>query len=303
MYKQTFGDIFERSTLYIALAVAWVAMLGSLYFSEVWGYVPCVLCWYQRILMYPLAGLIAVGLLRNDQHLAYLVLPFSLLGQGIATYHYLLQKTQIFGAPTACRTGVPCTTIEFQWLGFITIPFLAMAGFFIITVMMLLALTAGEPSEDAEGPTPWLSVASIIVVVFISFGVFMQVDRPASTLGQFNWTTPVSGEYTAVPIANPGGQADGAVHSEAHRGAQLYQQSCAGCHGLGAEGVQNLGTSLLTDEVMAQSNDVLLSIIRTGISVDAPGNQTGLAMPPSGGRPDLSDAEIISIIEYLRSLR
>ncbi|RME55719.1 MAG: disulfide bond formation protein B, partial [Caldilineae bacterium] len=62
--------------LYIALIAAWTAMLGSLYFSEVRGFVPCELCWYQRILMYPLAGVIALGILRRDSQLPFLVLPF-----------------------------------------------------------------------------------------------------------------------------------------------------------------------------------------------------------------------------------
>ena len=91
----------NRSALYIALMVAWVAMLGSLYFSEVKGYVPCPLCWYQRILMYPLAGLIAFGLLRLDTNLPYLVLPFSILGMCVSTYHYLLEKTELFDATAA----------------------------------------------------------------------------------------------------------------------------------------------------------------------------------------------------------
>ncbi|MCB0114877.1 MAG: disulfide bond formation protein B, partial [Caldilineaceae bacterium] len=81
---------FYHFGYYGALITAWVAMSGSLYFSEVRHYVPCALCWYQRILMYPLALLLIVGLLRRDRHLAYLVLPFSLIGQGVSTYHYLI---------------------------------------------------------------------------------------------------------------------------------------------------------------------------------------------------------------------
>ncbi len=135
----------ERSGLYIALLAAWVAMMGSLYFSEVAGYIPCTLCWYQRILMYPLAGIIAIGLLRRDRGLPFYILPFSLLGIGFSTYHYLLQKTDIFGT-TICKVGVPCTAIWINWLGFITIPFLALTAFIIITLMALIALQ-GEAEE------------------------------------------------------------------------------------------------------------------------------------------------------------
>src|SRR5690554_2379663 len=100
--------LLNRSSLYVALLTAWVAMSGSLYFSEVLGYLPCDLCWYQRILMYPLTVILTVGLLRQDGNLPYYVLPLSIIGQGVSTYHYLLQKTTIFGAPTVCRSGIPC---------------------------------------------------------------------------------------------------------------------------------------------------------------------------------------------------
>ena len=81
--------------LYGALITAWTATMGSLYFSEVSGFTPCTLCWYQRILMYPLAGLLTLGIMRRDPHLPHLILPFSLVGQGVAVYHFLLQKTPI----------------------------------------------------------------------------------------------------------------------------------------------------------------------------------------------------------------
>lgn len=73
-------DMVSQSSRYIALLAAWVATCGSLFFSEVLGWLPCVLCWYQRILMYPLAIIIAIGLLRRDDRLHLYVLPFSLLG-------------------------------------------------------------------------------------------------------------------------------------------------------------------------------------------------------------------------------
>ena len=86
----------NRNSMYIALVAAWIAMCGSLYFSEVKGYIPCTLCWYQRILMYPLTVIIAIGLLRRDWHLPYYILPLSIFGMCVSTYHYLLEKTDIF---------------------------------------------------------------------------------------------------------------------------------------------------------------------------------------------------------------
>ena len=87
------SERLDRYSLYIALLAAWIALLGSLYFSEVKGFLPCDLCWIQRILMYPLSVILTVGLLRRDENLPLLVLPLSTLGVFVALYHYLLEKT------------------------------------------------------------------------------------------------------------------------------------------------------------------------------------------------------------------
>ncbi len=76
---------------YFSWFTAAAATAGSLYFSEIAHLPPCVLCWYQRILMYPLVLIIAVGILRKDKSLPFYVLPLSILGGGIAFYQYLLQ--------------------------------------------------------------------------------------------------------------------------------------------------------------------------------------------------------------------
>src|SRR5215216_2101426 len=146
----TLSNWLDRKSLYIALLAAWVAMLGSLYFSEVAGYVPCILCWYQRILMYPLTLILAVGLLRKDANLPFFVLPFSVLGLCVASYHYLLEKTDIFDAMATCQASAPCTTAWINWFGFITIPFLSLIGFLTITLMTVIALHAGEPMDEED---------------------------------------------------------------------------------------------------------------------------------------------------------
>lgn len=144
----------ERASLYIALITAWTAMLGSLYFSEIAGFIPCTLCWYQRILMYPLSVIIFVGILRRDKGLPFYVLPLSVIGIFVSTYHYLLQKTDLFeGAVKACSSGVPCTAAWINWFGFVTIPFLALTAFLIITIAMVIFLTGrheAEPEFEAE---------------------------------------------------------------------------------------------------------------------------------------------------------
>jgi disulfide bond formation protein DsbB len=96
--------------------------------------------------MYPLPLILLIGLLRRDKGVFLYVLPFSVLGIGVSTYHYLLQKTAIFTSSAVCDTGIPCTTTWINIFGFITIPFLALLGFSVISFMGLLSF-----SQDSEG--------------------------------------------------------------------------------------------------------------------------------------------------------
>jgi disulfide bond formation protein DsbB len=120
---------------YLALAPALTAMLGSLYYSEIAGFVPCTLCWYQRILMYPLTLIILVGIFKQDEYLPDYVLPFSVIGMGISTYHYLVELG-VLDHPAACAVGIPCNVRWVNYFGFVTIPFMALTAFMMITVIM-----------------------------------------------------------------------------------------------------------------------------------------------------------------------
>ena len=174
------NDTLVGSARHIALLAAWVATCGSLFFSEVLGWVPCLLCWYQRILMYPLAVILAVGILRRDRGLAAYVLPLSLTGIGVSLYHYLLIKTDWF-PPPACISGVPCTVDYLNWLGFVNIPFLALTAFVIISIMMFSYAWLLPPAADDAEPEPearparfdmgQLAVGMIIVAVVLAFMV------------------------------------------------------------------------------------------------------------------------------------
>lgn len=308
------GQFIYRNSFFLALAVAWTATIGSLYFSEVLGYIPCTLCWYQRILMYPLALIVAVGLVRMDSQLAYFILPFSLFGQGVATYHYLIQKTQIFGVPTACSSSVPCTSVWINWFGFITIPFLAMTAFFLITLLTLIGLTAGQPELNEKKGGPLWQVAAIIIVIVLIFGGMAQTRGSARAL---SLTELEGGDQT--PITEPipidesndqaadetAGDAAGATVDPAvfATGERLYAEACAVCHGADATGAPNLGPSLLESEVILNMEDAeALAFIRQGVMIDDLSNTTGLVMPPSGGRPDYSDEQILAIVAYLHAL-
>ena len=140
---------FRPVLLPLALAIAAVATAGSLYYSEVVGYVPCEMCWYQRICMYSLVPVLAVALVRRDRWGGWYGLPLALAGLGLSVYHYQLQVFPDRGS--TCDASAPCT---YQWvdsLGFVSIPFMAGCGFVGVAGMAALSLRSGA---DANGRGP-----------------------------------------------------------------------------------------------------------------------------------------------------
>lgn len=135
------NQFFQEYLLYFAWVVSIIATLGSLYFSEIKGYVPCEYCWYQRILMYPLTIILGIAAFKNDKRIKSYVLPLTIIGGSISLYHYLIQKVPGLSPIKACVYGVPCNVQYINWFGFITIPFLALTAFVIITVLLLLLRT------------------------------------------------------------------------------------------------------------------------------------------------------------------
>ncbi len=137
--------------MFLAWTVALTATLGSLYFSEVRGFIPCVLCWYQRVLMYPLVILLGVASYHEDKSVIRYALPLSVLGGAVALYHYLLQKAPGMAGLGACGVGAPCNAQYINWLGFITIPFLALTAFTLISGLLFIVagVTAGKERPPA----------------------------------------------------------------------------------------------------------------------------------------------------------
>ncbi|OIU73288.1 disulfide oxidoreductase [Rossellomorea aquimaris] len=130
------------SLLFTGWAASLVATLGSLFFSEVMKYEPCELCWYQRILMYPMVILLGVAYVRKDFKAALYSLILSGIGLAFSLYHYSLQKLSFLSETAPSCGRVPCTGEYINWMGFITIPFLALTGFIIIFISSLLTLKA-----------------------------------------------------------------------------------------------------------------------------------------------------------------
>ena len=144
------GAFYRTFGLYAAWIVAVVATAGSLYFSEVRLFVPCSLCWYQRIMMYPLVIILGVASYRGDTGIVRYALPLSILGGTVSLFHYLEQKVPGFNAPSLCRTGIPCTQDYINWLGFITIPFLALIAFTLITILLIGVARSGRGTHNVE---------------------------------------------------------------------------------------------------------------------------------------------------------
>lgn len=130
-----------RSNLYLYFAwfVSLVATLGSLYFSEIRLFLPCELCWYQRIAMYPLPIILGIAAYSNDTKISKYVLPLSMVGGTIAFYHYLLEKVPGLASVKPCSQGIPCDVAWINWFGFITIPFLSLVAFILITIFLLMS--------------------------------------------------------------------------------------------------------------------------------------------------------------------
>lgn len=124
----------NKNLLYIIFGQSFIALFGSLFFSEVANFAPCILCWYQRVFMYPICILTAVGIVRKDKEVGYYVLSLSLIGLLISIFHNLLYWGIIPEKAGPCVAGISCTTKFIEWFGFVTIPMLSFIGFSIISI-------------------------------------------------------------------------------------------------------------------------------------------------------------------------
>jgi disulfide bond formation protein DsbB len=122
-----------------AWLVASVATLGALFFGEVMRVPPCVLCWYQRIFMFPLVLILPLGLFPFDRKVVRYALPLAVIGMLFAVYHVLVVAGVIPEALQPCTQGVPCKEQVIVWFGFVTIPLMAAMAFAAIFVLLCVA--------------------------------------------------------------------------------------------------------------------------------------------------------------------
>ena len=122
-----------------AWLVATVSTLGALFFGEVMQLPPCVLCWYQRIFMFPLVVLLPLGLFPFDRNVVRYALPLAVIGFLFAVFHLLLVGGVIPESIQPCTQGVPCSETVIEWFGFVTIPLLSVLAFLTILALLIAA--------------------------------------------------------------------------------------------------------------------------------------------------------------------
>ena len=130
--------ILTKYSLHFAWLIVLISITASLYFSEIKLYVPCALCWVQRIAMYPLIAILTVGIILKDKNLPLYVLPLSIFGSIVAFYQTLLNWGVVPERLAPCQLGISCTTKYINWFGFITIPLLSFTAFILIIFAMII---------------------------------------------------------------------------------------------------------------------------------------------------------------------
>jgi disulfide bond formation protein DsbB len=128
----------DWTILFVAWLIATTGTLGSLFFSEVMEFAPCLLCWYERIFLYPLVITLAIGLFPLDKAAIKYSLPLVIAGWFVALYHNLLYFGIIPEKLQPCREGVSCTEVYIKLFGFLDIPMMALLAFTVIIALLVI---------------------------------------------------------------------------------------------------------------------------------------------------------------------
>jgi disulfide bond formation protein DsbB len=137
------AGLMGDKAIWLAFAVAAVATVGSLMYSELFHYVPCRLCWFQRIAMYPLSIILLVGAIRREAVVRFYALPIALIGLVISIYHNFVQFFPSLEGGS-CDPLVPCSARSIEVFGFMDLPFMAGAGFILIAILLAFYTKAVE---------------------------------------------------------------------------------------------------------------------------------------------------------------
>jgi len=144
-------ELMWGNELWLTFVVAALATLGSLYFSEISDFVPCKLCWFQRIFMYPLAIVVPLMAVARDRRAARYVLPLPIIGIPIAIYHILIERGIVEQVKT-CLISAPggCATKWIEEFGYVTIPTLALTAYVLCVILLVFAILSGRDDAAAN---------------------------------------------------------------------------------------------------------------------------------------------------------
>ena len=142
------GSAISDDGAWLAFLVAAAATLGSLYFSEIADYVPCRLCWFQRIAMYPLTVVLLVGAIRKERAVRWYAGPLAIIGVAIAGWHTLIEWRPQLDNGQCELTGPSCTYVWFREFGFISLATMALTGFLTILILLFVRFPTRLDSSD-----------------------------------------------------------------------------------------------------------------------------------------------------------
>lgn len=135
-------------------------------------------------------------------------------------------------------------------------------------------------------------VTVMLLTLLVWLGLWLALRPPAPKTGA-NGVLAASIESGQVPDA-----------AAVERGREAFLSACLACHGENGEARPGLGKDISTSEfVAAMSNDELAMFLKKGRDPGDPLNTTGIGMPPKGGNPAITDAQLIDIVAFIRSLQ
>jgi hypothetical protein len=146
LFNESVRAVVQQRALVIAGSVAVAATLGSLYFSEAADFIPCKLCWYQRIAMYPLAVLLVMAAIRRDRWILLYVRVIAMLGLAVSAYHVWIQWFP--EKSNFCEFDNPCSARWVEAFDRVTIPQMAGLSFVLIIATATIGLRASTESVD-----------------------------------------------------------------------------------------------------------------------------------------------------------
>jgi disulfide bond formation protein DsbB len=144
------GRAISDAGVWLAFVVAATATLGSLYFSDVANFVPCRLCWFQRVAMYPLSVILLVGAIRREVAVRWYAGPLALIGLVVASYHTLIEWRPELDSGACEAFGPSCTDVWFREFGFVSLATMSLVGFLTILLLLFVRFPATLEAETAD---------------------------------------------------------------------------------------------------------------------------------------------------------